>query len=110
VNYSKAKRWYRIRSALVIYGTALITTVSTAILCGWTIATYNGGGSSARGGIFAVFLAFIFLVFVSPVLVVLMLRAMFSGSAVSNYFKARVKKKVERSKVSGRIKSLRKFN
>lgn len=105
VNYTKAKFCYRIRSAVVMYGLGSAITMSVAIMLAWLLSVLPSRGGY-KGGTLTLLLIDLGLFGLSPVLFIMMLYAMVSGSAVISYFRLRVKDKKNRADLAGRTKYL----
>lgn len=105
MEYSKAKRRYRIRSAVVIYGTGIVVVLGMAIVLGFLLSVFGIGGSAGyRGGGLTLQLLWFGLWCAVPVLFVLMIIGMFNGRAEKSYFKERSRKKRIKAMKAGRTK------
>lgn len=105
MEYSKAKRRYRIRSAVVTYGTGIVVVLSVAIVLGLLLSVFGVGGSVGyRGGGFTLVILWFGLWCAVPILFVLMIIGMINGRADKWYFKERSRKKKLIAMKAGRTK------
>lgn len=103
MSFSRAKRWYRIRSALVMRGIGSVVILGTAITLALLLSVLPARGNPRGGTLMLAFIDFCLFV-TSPVLLLMTLFALFTGSAVDEYFKYRVDKKKKRAVLAARTK------
>jgi len=96
MSFSRAKRLYRIRSALVMRGIGSVVILGTAITLALLLSVLQARGNPRGGTLMLAFIDFCLFV-ASPVLLLMTIFALFTGSTVDEYFKYRVEKKKKRT-------------